>query len=148
MPDNAEKSFEIIYQQHAVGVVALTADKKVLVVEQYRPGPEKILLEIPGGIMNDNESPLDAIKRELLEETGYTGDFQFLGTNIDDAYSNKIRYNYIGINCHKVQEQNMDENEFGSVILLTIEEFKKVALSGELTDMENALLALHYLHML
>jgi ADP-ribose pyrophosphatase len=63
-------------------------------VKQYRPGPDEILLELPGGCISEEELPEIAARRELLEETGYSGDFQFVGTSFDCAYSTMIRYNF------------------------------------------------------
>lgn len=61
----------------AVGIVALTADEKVLLVEQHRPPVNRNVIELPAGLAGDlagaeHESLLEAAQRELLEETGYS----------------------------------------------------------------------------
>lgn len=62
-------------------VVPITADGKYLLTEQYKHGLGEVILELPGGFVDKNESPLHAAKRELSEETGYTSDnFSKLGT--------------------------------------------------------------------
>lgn len=53
-----------------VQVVPINANGEILIVQQYRHGPQIISTEIPGGIVDPNEDPLTAAKRELLEETG------------------------------------------------------------------------------
>jgi 8-oxo-dGTP pyrophosphatase MutT (NUDIX family) len=58
----------------AVNVVALTPNRQVILVEQFRAGSGKDSLETPGGLLNPGEDPLIAASRELLEETGYAGD--------------------------------------------------------------------------
>lgn len=56
-----------------VNVIALTPDRQVVMIEQYRHGLDLITLEIPGGIAEPGEDPAAAGARELLEETGYGG---------------------------------------------------------------------------
>ena len=58
----------------AVNVVAVTPDRRILLVEQFRAGSGRDSLETPGGLLNPGEDPLSAGARELLEETGYAGD--------------------------------------------------------------------------
>ena len=105
LPNNEIADFDIKQEGPAVCVLALTKGNDVILAKQFRPGPEKILLEMPGSIIDKNETPEEAIKREFLEETGYTGDFQFVGESLDCAYSTMVRYNFIATNCHKIQKQ-------------------------------------------
>jgi 8-oxo-dGTP pyrophosphatase MutT (NUDIX family) len=57
-----------------VNVVALTAAREVVLIEQFRHGTAEVTLEIPGGMVDPGEPPLAAGLRELVEETGYTPD--------------------------------------------------------------------------
>jgi ADP-ribose pyrophosphatase len=52
-------------------VVALTEEEEVLLVRQYRPAVERYTLELPSGLVDGGETPAEAARRELLEETGY-----------------------------------------------------------------------------
>jgi ADP-ribose pyrophosphatase len=63
----------------AVGIVAITDDEKVILVEQRRPAVDGTLMELPAGLAGDiagaeHEPLVEAAQRELLEETGYTAD--------------------------------------------------------------------------
>src|SRR6266511_1200112 len=55
-------------------VFALTQNQQVVLIKQYRHGVQEAILELPGGSVDEGESPLEAAKRELLEETGYSSD--------------------------------------------------------------------------
>ena len=56
-----------------VHVAALTDDGKLIMVKQFRFGTENLSWEVPGGLMEPGESPIEAAKRELREETGHVG---------------------------------------------------------------------------
>jgi ADP-ribose pyrophosphatase len=64
---------EIVLHGHAVAVVAVDAEDRVVLVRQERVGANAKLLEIPAGNIEDGETPLDTAQRELREETGLHG---------------------------------------------------------------------------
>jgi ADP-ribose pyrophosphatase len=66
--------FYVLHLADVVNVVALTADRRVILVEQFRAGSGRDSLETPGGLLDPGEDPLEAGARELMEETGYAGD--------------------------------------------------------------------------
>lgn len=70
-PDGTQKKYYWAALPPAVVVVPRNADE-IVFVEQYRPAIGKHCLELPAGIVEDNESFSDAARRELTEETGYT----------------------------------------------------------------------------
>lgn len=131
-----------------VSVLVLTPENKVVLVKVFRPGPEKVLIEIPGGFINKDEEPIEAAKRELLEEIGYSGDFELVGETIDDAYSNCIRYGVVVRNAKKVQEPEWEEDEESEIVEMDLKEFRNHLRSGQLTDVEMGYLALDYLKLL
>lgn len=67
------KAADFVYLDCAdwANVVAVTPDRKVVMVEQYRHGIGQVTLEIPGGIVDEGQTPAQTCARELLEETGY-----------------------------------------------------------------------------
>lgn len=66
--------YYVIHLADAVNVVAITPDRRVLLVRQFRAGSRRDSLETPGGLVEPGEDPPHAAARELLEETGYAGD--------------------------------------------------------------------------
>lgn len=147
-PNEQVGDFFIKKEGPVICILALSVKQNIVLVKQFRPGPEEILLELPGGCMNEDESPEDAARREFLEETGYTGDFQFIGTSLDCAYSTRIRYNFVATQCYKVGNKQPDDTEFIEVIEMPLEDFRNHLRSGKLTDIETGYLGLDFLGLL
>ena len=66
-----EHDFYVLTAGDWSNVIPLTADNEVVMIEQYQHGSEDVTLEIPGGMVDLEESPHHAAVRETLEETGY-----------------------------------------------------------------------------
>ena len=147
-PDSRVIEFDIKDEGTPVCVLPLTKEGCVVLAKQFRPGPEKVLLELPGGGMEPDESPIEAATRELREETGYTGELHCVGTSFVSAYSTGVRHNFVAINCSRTHEQQNDENEFIEAIEMPLEEFKRHLRSGELTDVTTGYLGLVHLGLL
>src|SRR5438132_2827350 len=70
-----EHDFFVLDSVHWVNVIAITPDQQLVMVEQYRHGSNTVELEIPGGMMDPDETdPVATGVRELREETGYEGE--------------------------------------------------------------------------
>lgn len=148
LPNGKESDYYLKKEGPAVCGLALTSDNKVILAKQFRPGPKKIVMELPGGFADPNDQPEASMKRELLEETGYEGKIQLVTTCLDDAYSTMERYCFVITDCQKVSEPHWDEDEFIDIILVTLDEFKKILRSGQMTDVEVGYLGLDYLKLL
>ena len=111
--DDKTASFYVIENPDWVNVIALTKDERVVLIEQFRHGSEEIILEIPGGMLDENEDKETAAKRELLEETGYSSDeIIYLGkSRPNPAIQNNWIYHYAALNCEKTDETAFDEHE-------------------------------------
>jgi 8-oxo-dGTP pyrophosphatase MutT (NUDIX family) len=84
-PDGAEGIYSVVEVQPSCGIVAINDENKIALVGQWRYVHNRYSLEIPTGGSEQDETPLDAAKRELLEETGLTArDWTALGT-IDNS---------------------------------------------------------------
>lgn len=148
LPDGKETDFYIKKEGPAAGVLALTKDKKVILVKQYRPGPGEVLLELPGGYIDLDEKPEVAMERELLEETGYKGNVQLVTTCLDDAYSTMNRYCFVATDCEKIADPKTGNHEFVELKLLSLNRFRELLRSGKMTDIEVGYLGLDFLNLL
>lgn len=148
LPNGTAVDFEIKQEPHAACVLALTPRDTVLLVQQFRPGPEAILLELPGGAVDPGEEPVQAAARELLEETGYRGELELAGSSWQCAYSTMRKHHFVARNCVKVQEPALDDHEFIEVVEMPLADFKQHVRSGNLTDVEGAYMGLDKLQLL
>jgi 8-oxo-dGTP pyrophosphatase MutT (NUDIX family) len=119
-----------------VNVLALTANGQVVLVREYRHGVGEVLLGLPGGDMEArDESPLAAIQRELLEETGYGGgQFYEIGQSYaNPSNQNNVVWSFLALNVQKVRdEQDLDEAENIEIVLQDFTTFARQAWSGEI----------------
>lgn len=108
--------------------VALTKDNKIIMVRQYRHAADIISLEIPGGVIERGENPETGVKRELLEETGYSFETCELIATLypNPATSDNRTFTYLLTGGVKVSEQDLDEHEILNVEEYTIEEVKQL----------------------
>lgn len=115
-----------------VNVVATTTDGRLVMVEQYRFGVEEMTLEPVGGISDKDEEPLDAAKRELLEETGYGGgEWHYLGAvQANPAVQNNLCHLWHADGVELQQEQDPDPGEAIRVHLMSVAEVRKAIDDG------------------
>ena len=134
-----------------VNIIALTPERKVVMVEQYRQGSETVELEIPGGMMDPHETdPVVTALRELREETGYTGD-NASARKIGECLANPaIMNNHVHTilvgNCHHTHELQMDAGEDLLTRLVPIEDLPRLVKENKIRH-SVILAALHYFAM-
>jgi 8-oxo-dGTP pyrophosphatase MutT (NUDIX family) len=133
--DGKQSTFYCLENPDWVNVIALTETKEIVLIEQYRHGAEEFVLEIPGGMIDENEAPEAAAKRELLEETGFTArDFIFLGkSHPNPAIQNNALFHFLAVGCEKTQETEFDEHESVITKLVALDEVKSLIRNGKIT---------------
>jgi ADP-ribose pyrophosphatase len=96
--------FEITELLDSVAVLALTPSSDVILVEEFRPGPQRVLFELPGGVVERAQAPSDAARAELLEKTGYEGELIEIGALLSDAYATRVKHVFAATACRAVSE--------------------------------------------
>ncbi|MDQ3748597.1 MAG: NUDIX hydrolase [Acidobacteriota bacterium] len=133
--DGAEHNFFVIENPDWVNVIALTKEKAVVFIEQFRQGTQELALEIPGGMVDEGEQAITAARRELLEETGYSSnEFIFLGkSRPNPAIQTNWICHYLALNCEKTEETAFDEHESAITKLVPLAEIDDLIKGGEIT---------------
>jgi len=126
-PDGSEKDYYWAELPDAAVVVATTGDELVM-VDQYRPTIREQCLELPAGIVEDDESYTTAGARELREETG----FEAAGVSLIEEFSCSTgvlrhRRGIVFAEGLEPVDQQLDDNEFLSVTTVPIDEALQVA---------------------
>jgi len=112
-----------------VTAVALTEDGKIVLEKQYRHALGETCIEIPGGCVDDTDSSLEeAIKRELLEETGYSfSSYEYLGKiSANPSTNSNLMHMFLAKGGKKVASQELDHNEEIEIDLVSIDELKQL----------------------
>jgi ADP-ribose pyrophosphatase len=113
-------------------VLPLSNDGRVIAVEQYKQGCERIVLELPGGMAESGDSdPSTVMSRELLEETGYRPDrVMSLGPALFmNARNSWTKYHqFLATGCRRVTDPSFDEHEDLVTRLFSVDEWVRLCL--------------------
>lgn len=125
---NIVPAFYVIEYPDWVNAVCVTEENNILMVRQYRHGLNSVQIEVPGGVAEENETPEQACRREIKEETGYEfDDFEYLGKICaNPSTTNNYTHMFLARNGRKVAEQSLDESEEVEVLHLSIPEVKQL----------------------
>ena len=127
--------FYILETTPWVNVIPLTPQNEVILIRQYRHGTQEVTLEIPGGIVEPNDSPEAAARRELLEETGYEASQMVpLGfVHPNPAFLNNRCYTFLAKDVLQVGKQAQDEKEDIEVVVRPLDHIPRIIQKGEIT---------------
>lgn len=132
MPDGSQSDWDIHQGRDSVSVLALTRDGRVVAVREYRPGPDAVLLNLPGGLLDKGEDAAAAAVRELREETGYAaGHVEVVGWIWAFSTSTWRQHVVIARDCEPVaDETSWGGDEYCQPVLVTVDELRRDLRSG------------------
>ena len=125
---------EVVHHRGGVAILIKIEDKFIL-EKQYRYALNEEIIEVPAGKLEEGEIPLEAAKRECLEETGYKPlDMVFLGDMYPTGgYSSEVIHLYY---CSKYQkaERHLDNDEMIDLWLVSLEEIEEMIANNQIKD--------------
>lgn len=148
LPAGGSGSREVVKHPGAAGVVALDGTK-VLLVSQWRHAVGSELLELPAGLLDPEETPLQCARRELEEETGYRcGELFPLGVlHTSPGFTNEVYHLFLTKDLFEGQKQAHDHGETLTPVWMDLNEAIDAVLGGRITNAVTALgLTLARLH--
>jgi ADP-ribose pyrophosphatase len=149
MPNGQTSEWELLAKFSSVSVLALTSGGGIVMVRQFRPGPDAVRLNLPGGLLDEGESPAVAAARELVEETGYhAGSVEIVASFHPMAHGGWVKHVAIARDCTLTGSQQLDEVEDCVPVLMTPAAVRAAAKAGELVGTDAVYLALDHAGLL
>lgn len=140
LPDGRiNPEFYVLEYPDWVNVMAITDDERFVMVRQYRHGLGRMSTELCAGVVEDGEDPEAAARRELWEETGYTGGRWTLQSVIsgNPSTTNNLTYCYLAEGVELTDGQHLDSTESITVLTMNRDELLALMMSD---DMKQALM--------
>lgn len=134
---------DVVVHAHVVGILAMLDDDRIVCVRQYRHAAERVLLEIPAGGIEPGESPEDAVRRELKEETGYTAGSLKVLTSFFTSPGFTTEYMYLYRASDLRAGEPTEQTDRIEVVALTGPEAWQHVRDGEMADAKSMLALLY-----
>ena len=137
MPSGLEiPDFYIEELPNWVNIIAITKEGLFVLEEQYRHGIQQVCFELPAGEVEREEDPMQAARRELAEETGYTGgEWIPYGTYAPNASGcDNVCYSFIAKGVEKTVSPKREPTEDIIIHLVTEEKIKEMLLDGRIPE--------------
>jgi ADP-ribose pyrophosphatase len=136
---------DVVIFPQAVAVLPFLDNSRIILLVQFRASFNDYVIEVPAGVVDPGESPEDAAKRELIEETGYSARFlEKLGSYTPTpGYSSEVLHFYVarGLEYKGIKPEKYEVLEPFSV---EFSEAYKMVIDGVISDMKTALIILLY----
>jgi ADP-ribose pyrophosphatase len=146
--DGVIKRYEVVNHPPAVAIIPITNDGKIVLIKQYRRAADKIMYEIPAGILEKDENPTNAAQRELQEEIGYKANNlkHCLSFYLSPGFCDEYLHLYIGTDLEK-SYLKPDDDEVIDVFEVSLDQALKLIKDNSIEDVKTILAIYHYLHL-
>ncbi|NOZ08107.1 MAG: NUDIX hydrolase [FCB group bacterium] len=135
LPDGYEGEYHYVHSAGSVFLIPLLKNGRLLMVRQYRYLNRRVSLEFPGGGMRPGESAEETARKELIEETGFTGDLEKIGEfNPFNGVTDETTVVFLARNLSPSSEFHRDESEDFELFELPPARFEDLIRQGEIFD--------------
>ena len=137
LPDGREiHDYYVLEYPDWVNVIAITKDGQFVMERQYRHALGRTSFELPCGVMEKGEEPLEAIQRELLEETGYGGGEwrHLMDLSANSSTMNNMTHCFVATGVEKISNPHLDATEDLEVHLLSRDEVWELLNTNQLVQ--------------
>ena len=137
LPDGQIKDpYFVLERPDAAIIVPVTESNEVVLVRQYRPPLEMMELGLPAGLVEEGERPEEAARRELAEETGYTGgEWELLGSLASSpSLKDNWAYLFLARGVEETAAPDPDEHELVEVVKVPLEDLRGLVQAGKIVS--------------
>lgn len=137
LPDGTETAFDYLAEGESVVVLPLTPGGAAVVIEEWRQAVGRVNRGLPAGSVEpDDDEPVDAVHRELAEETGYEADSVDHLTTVEPAngFADAVFHYFVAHDCEPTAEQQLDYDESIRVDTTPVHELVEAIRHGDLRD--------------
>lgn len=145
LPNGNKALREVVKFPNSVVILPLITLDKIVMLYQYRPAIRKWIYELPAGIIENDEDPLETASRELVEETGYKAGIikKVFGMYLAPGYSSEYMYAFIAYDLKEVGAKP-EPYEVIKREILSINEALKMIREGRIVDAKTIAVILYY----
>lgn len=146
LPNGKTAAREVVVHPEVIAVLPVLGDGRLVLVRQYREAVGRVLLEVPAGGIDGDETPEEAVRREMVEETGYhVGSMeQITSFYTSPGFTTELMHLFVARDLQPGTPT--EENDEIEVVLLSLEEAMEQVTGGQMADAKSILaLALYQL---